>query len=265
MSAKNGTLTIENTTMDYICFGSGSRNLIILPGLGDGLRTVKGTALAMAAMYRMFARDFTVYALSRRNCLPEGFSTRDMARDVILAMDALGIEKADFFAVSMGGMIAQYAAIDYPNRVGKLVLAVTSSQPNPILKQSIALWMDQARRSDHIALMDSNLQLIYSEAYYRKNKRLIPVIAKMTKPESYDRFLIQAQACLDHNAYGQLSSITAPTLVIGAKQDKALGCEASRELAAAIPSAKLHIYPKWGHGVYEEEKDFNPRVLNFLL
>ena len=132
-NAKNGTLKISGTEMDYIRFGSGARILVMLPGLGDGLRTVKGTALAMAAMYRMFAREFTVYAFSRKNGLPEGYTTRDMARDQAEAMEQLGIRKADILGVSMGGMIAQHLAIDYPEKVGKLILTVTSDRPNPIL------------------------------------------------------------------------------------------------------------------------------------
>ena len=74
----------------------------------------------------------------------------------------------------MGGMIAQYLAIDHPHRVGKLILAVTTSRPAKLMADSISLWMDQARQNDHLALMDSNLQLIYSQEYYQKNKRLLP-------------------------------------------------------------------------------------------
>ena len=74
MRAKNGTLRISTDTMHYIRFGRGSKILIMLPGLGDGLTTVKGTALPMALMYREFAKDFTVYMISRREPLPEDFS-----------------------------------------------------------------------------------------------------------------------------------------------------------------------------------------------
>ena len=86
--AKNASLPIADTGMDYIRFGTGKEVLIMLPGLGDGLRTTKGTALPMAAMYRMFARDFTVYAFSRRDVIREGTTTKDMADDIAFAMDA---------------------------------------------------------------------------------------------------------------------------------------------------------------------------------
>jgi pimeloyl-ACP methyl ester carboxylesterase len=230
--AKNGTVKLGEITMDYIRFGNGQRTLIILPGLGDGLQTVKGTALPMALMYCCFAREFTVYAFSRRNDLPDGFSTRAMAADLAAAMEQMEIEKADFLGVSMGGMIAQYVAIDHPEKVGKLILTVTSAGPNPILTESINEWVNYANGADHVAFMDSNLRRIYSEDYYRKNKWLVPIMGKLTKPKSYDRFFIQANACLTHNALEELGRIQSSVLVIGGEKDKALGGEASREIAA---------------------------------
>ena len=139
-NAKNGTVTIANAQMEYIRFGSGNRVLIMLPGLGDSLRSMKGAALPMAVMYRMFAKDFTVYVFSRKGNLTEGYTTRDMAADQAQAMEKLGIPKADIFGVSMGGMIAQHLAADYPEKVNKLILAVTSSRPNPILRESVGEW-----------------------------------------------------------------------------------------------------------------------------
>ena len=255
-NAKNGTVNLDGTDMDYIRFGSGEKHLVILPGLGDGLQTVKGTAIPMAVMYRIFAKDYTVWAFSRKNVLPEGSTTRDMARDQAQAMEKLGIDQADVFGVSMGGMIAQHLAIDYPEKVGKLVLTVTCPRPNPILEESIGEWVDCAKRG--------NVRRIYSEGYYRKNKWLVPIMGKLTKPKSYDRFLIQTEACLHHDAYENLPLIRAKTLVIGGEKDLALGGEASREIAARIPGAQLRMYDQWGHGVYEEARDFNRTVLDFL-
>ena len=264
-NAKNGTLSMDGTTMEYIRFGSGNRILIMLPGLGDSLRSMKGTALPMALMYRMFARAFTVYAFSRKTDLPKGYTTRDMARDQAKAMDALGIERADIFGVSMGGMIAQWLAIDFPEKVGKLVLTVTSARPNPILEASIDEWVALAKAGDHAAFLESNLRRIYSERYYRKNKWLLPLLGVLTKPGSYERLFVQAEACLTHHAFPDLPRITAPTLVIGGEKDLALGGDASREIAGAIPGAGLKMYPEWGHGLYEEATDFNGLLLNALL
>ena len=93
---------------------------------------------------------------------------------------------------------------------------------------------------------------------------MVPMIGRLTKPKSYDRFFVQAHACFEHHAAEYLSHITAPTLVIGGEQDLSLSGEASHKIAAAIPGAKLHMYEKLGHGLYDEAKDFQSVILKFL-
>ena len=265
LRAHNGTLALKNGEMDYIRFGRGAKTLIMLPGLGDSLRSIKGAALPMALLYRRFAREYTVYSFSRKHPLCEGCTTRGLADDQIEAMDILGISKADLIGVSMGGMISQQLAVNYPERIGKLVLAVTCAEQNPLLVESVNEWMDCARRGDHKALMESNLRRIYSAAYYRRNKWLLPVVGRLMKPRTYERFFIQAQACLTHDTMRQLSKVRSETLVIGGEKDNALGGEASRKMAAVIPGAELKMYPDGGHGLYDEEKDFQKCILDFLL
>ena len=264
MHAKNGTLRLKDGSMDYIRFGCGPETLILLPGLGDSLRSIKGAVLPMALLYRRFAKRFTVYSFSRKYPLHEGCTTRDLAADQIEAMDILGIRKAHLMGVSMGGMISQQLAIHYPERIGRLVLVVTCPEPNPLLLESVDEWMDCARRNDHTALMETNLRRIYTDAYYRRNRWLVPILGALTKPRSYKRFLTQAQACKVHNTYSQLAQIRSDTLVIGGEKDMALGGEPSRKMAAAIPGARLKMYPDGGHGLYDEEKDFKQVVLDFL-
>ena len=135
---------------------------------------------------------------------------------------------------------------------------------NDTLVESTNEWISLARRGNHEAFLDSNLRRMYSDVYYRKNKWMTPVLGLLTKPKSYERFFIQAEACLTHNAAEHLPRITAPTLVIGGGKDRALGAETSRAIAAALPGAKLKMYHKWGHALYEEAKDFNHVVLAFL-
>jgi len=236
----------------------------MLPGLGDGLRTMRGTAVPMALYYRCLEKEYTVYMFSRKTELPVGYTTRDMARDLKDAMAELGIARACLVGVSMGGMIAQHFAADYPDLVEKLVLVVTCARENPTLLESLDEWTACARAGDHRALMDSNLRRIYSDNYYRKNKWMVPITGALTKPKSYERFFIMAEACRTHDAWESLPAIAAPTLVIGGDQDRSLGGEASREMAARIPGAKLKMYPQWGHGLYEEAKDFLRVVTEFL-
>ena len=263
-NAKNGSVNIGNTEMDYITFGKGSDVLVMLPGLGDGLATVKGKALAFAMAYRIFAKDYKVYLFSRKRWLKEGCSTRDMAKDQASAMRILNIQNASVLGVSQGGMVAQYLAIDYPNLVHKLVLAVTLSKQNEIIQTAVSTWVEMAKRGAYKEIVIDTAEKSYSEAYLRKNRFFFPLLGKVGKPKSFDRFLIQANSCMGHNAYQEISKIACPTLVIGGDADKIVGASAAFEIADKIKQSELYVYEGLGHAAYEEAKDFNKRVMEFL-
>lgn len=261
--AKDGNVKIDNTDMDYITFGSGGKNLVLLPGLGDGLRTVKGYAIPFALLYRKYTEDYTVYVFSRKNQLGEGYTTRDMARDTYVAMKQLDIDQADIVGVSQGGMIAQYLAIDFPEVVSKLVLVVTLSRPNETMQEVIANWTAMAKADDYIGLMRDTAEKTYSDAYLSKGKPYM-LLARAGKIKDVNRFLIMANACMSHDSHSELSKIKCPTLVVGGMEDKIVTGKASEEVAAEIEGSLLYMYEGLGHGLYEEAKDFNRRVLDFL-
>ena len=262
---KNLLIDIGGAKIPCAVFGKGKKNLIMLPGLGDGLTTVKGKAIPMALMYREFMKDFTVYMMSRREPLPEGFSTKDMAADIALFMDKLGIEKASIFGVSMGGMIAQHFAADFPEKTEKLVLVATAPKANEIMENCIPVWTEQAKNGEGAALMESNVRNMYSDEYYRKNRWLTPIIGKISVPKDPSRFLSMAKACLEHDAFSVLKYIKAPAFIIGGAEDRTVGPEGSEILAAEIPDAEIFMYPGLRHAVYDEAKDFNKRVMEFLI
>ena len=68
-NAKEQTLTIENIQMDYITFGNGTKPLLMIQGLNT--RDIKGSAVPLAMMYKIFAKEYKVYLFDRRKNLPE--------------------------------------------------------------------------------------------------------------------------------------------------------------------------------------------------
>lgn len=262
--AKNGCIRINDTNMDYICFGKGKKVLTILPGLGDGLTTVKGMALIFALIYRIYAKDYSVFIFSRKNDIPNNYSTRDMADDQAQAMESLGIADASIIGISQGGMIAQYLAVDHPELVKKLVLAVTLARQNENIQCVVNNWVFMAKRGDYKALMIDTAEKSYSENYLKTYRWLYPFLGHMGKPKDFNRFLIQANSCLRHDAYSELEKISCPTLIIGGGCDKIVGAASSLELADKIEKSELFIYSNLGHALYEEAKDFHKRVLRFL-
>ena len=263
-NAKNCKVEMGNTHMRYSVFGNGEKTLIMIPGLGDGLRTGKKLAAFYALLYGKFAKDYTVYVFSQREKMTERYSTRKMAKDLKDAMVTLGIEKADVIGVSLGGMIAQHLAADYPKMVNKLVLVVTAARKNQYTQAAISGWIEMAKRGDYRKLMVDSLKKMYTKEYLEKNSWAMAVAGKIGKPESYEHFITMAYACIYHDAYEKLSRIEAETFVIGGGLDRTLGAKASLELAEAIPNCTLKMYPQYGHALYDEAKDFNQVVLEFL-
>lgn len=262
-NAHNGNIRIGSTDCDYISFGRGKEILIMLPGVGDGFKTAKGAAVPFAMMYRKFAKHFKVYVFSRRNNIPEGFTTADMADDIADIMDSIGLEKAAVFGVSQGGMIAQQMAIRYPDKVTKLVLAVTAARPNHVMKESLGSWITMAERDDYKGIMMDTAERSYTGAYLKRGRLIYKVLAKF-KPKDYHRFITLCRSCLSHDVIDELCNICCPALIIGAGRDKVLGGEASEELHRKIPGSTLYMYKGYSHGVYEQAKDFNDRVLRYL-
>ena len=259
--AKELKLTANGMQFDYIRFGSGKKPLIMIQGLNT--RGIKGAALSLAYMYRIFAKEYTVYLFDRRPVVYDGITVRDMAADIASAMDALGLKNADVFGTSQGGMIAQYLVIDRPDLVRRLVLAVTLSRNNDTVKQVVGDWIEMAERGDMKRFVLDMAEKMYSETYVRKYRPLMPLLTILQKPKDVKRFVILAKSCLTCDTYDILDKIKCPTLVIGGKQDKVVSGVASEEIAEKLGCA-LHMYENLGHAAYEEAQDFNQMVYDFL-
>lgn len=258
---KTKSLQLGTTTMDYVSFGSGTKPLILIPGLN--VRGVRGAGLSLALMYRMFAKEYRVYVFDRKTDITEGYTVRDIAEDTAEAMKLLGLSEADVFGVSQGGMIAQYLAIDHPELVHKLVLGVTLSRNNATVEQVIADWISMAEQGDFDGFVQDMLYKMYSDAYIKKYHLLLPIAAKFSKTKDFGRFIILAKACLTCNTYDELDRIKCPVLVLGGKKDKIVTGQASEEIVEKL-QCECYMYEDLGHAAYEEAKDFNRRIYEFL-
>ena len=261
-NAKELKLTVQDMQLDYITFGNGTKPLVMIQGLNT--RGIKGAALSLAYMYRIFAKDYIVYLFDRRPVVQEGITVRDMASDIAIAMDILGITNADVFGVSQGGMIAQYLAIDRPDLVKKLVLAVTLSQNNDTVKQIINHWIEMAEQGAMKELVADMAAKMYSDAYVKRYRPFMPLLTILQKPKEVQRFVILAKACLTCNTYKVLDRIKCPVFVLGGKQDQVVTGAASEEIAEKL-GCRIYMYDRLGHAAYEEAKDFNRIVYDFLI
>ena len=250
--------------MDYVTFGKGKDPLVIIPGLGDGLQTVKGKAQLFSLSYRLLAMRYKIYVFSRINELRQGYTTRDMAADVAEAMETLNLDTAYVMGISQGGMIAQWLVVDFPERVQRLILTVTTAKPSQLARERIEYWQKLSQSGNFKHLMLDIAKHSYTQKSYQKWRLLYNVMGIFGRIKDKKRIDIQAVSCLKHDSLAFLEKINCPTLIIGAEKDDVLGVDGSLVLHQHIKDSQLTILPECGHALYEQNKDFQKRVLVFL-
>ena len=107
------------------------------------------------------------------------------------------------------------------------------------------------------------LEKMYSDAYVKRYRPFLPLLTIIQKPKDVKRFAILAKSCLTCDIYEDLNKINCPVFVIGGGKDKVVTAEASEEIAQKL-NCKIYMYDNLGHAAYEEAKDFNQVVLDFL-
>ncbi len=255
------TACADGAETDWFKFGSGSRTMVILPGLS--LLSVCENADAVASAYSVFAEEYTVYLIDRRKKLPSVYSVEDMARDTAAVFDELGIRGAYVLAISQGGMIAQLIAAQRPELVSALVLGSTAASISGSHRAQIMSWVDAAEHGDAHNMVMGFAGAVYSEQYFRKNRKAFETLAKILTREQLDRFVILAGSSESFDIRDRTGGITCPTLVIGGGKDMILGAESSREIAGRL-GCELYIYENGCHASYDEESDYKDRVMGFF-
>ena len=259
---KSGKIKIDDFDISYISFGNGKKILIIIPGLG--FKIIRGMAILFYLMYKELACNYKVYLIGRRNITPDGYTTRDMANDVLFCMDHFKIDKADVVGISQGGMIAQHLVLENQERINKLVLVVTIARYDDIMKESIENWISLIQEKKYKEMRLDSIEKSFSEDSVKKTKLAYKILGIIERNPGYDSYVNDAKACVTHNTFDDINKIKVPTLIIGSKKDRVLGYKGSIDLAEKIKGSELYIYDGYSHGVFIEAKDFNKRVIDFL-
>jgi pimeloyl-ACP methyl ester carboxylesterase len=242
--------------LPFVRLGDGPRTLVIFPALGDAVRDVTDLAWRLAWYYRGFASDYRVYLISRKRGLPPGYTTRQMAADYAEAFEESIGGPADVLGLSMGGLIAQHFAADFPQYVRRLVIGVAAYRLGAEGERMVRRWSTLAQEhrwrelySDNVALTYTGFRrTLYGFLMRLVSERLLP------KPANPSAYVVSAEACLDHDAAGRLAAIRAPTLVIGGMRDELFPEPLLRETAQLVPEATLRLIEDTGHGAFHERK-----------
>jgi len=253
----------QGTKIYWDELGTGVPVLLIM-GLGYPSSMWHRTRPALSASYRTIAFDNRGVGQSD---VPSGpYSIAGMASDAAAVLDASGIRTAHVFGVSMGGMIAQEFALQYPSRVQSLILGCTApGGPNAQRAEPAALEMLRAAsQMTRQQAAEAAIPFIYDAATPR---HLIDedIAQRLPWLPNQAGYLAQLQAILAWESFSRLPRITAPTLVIHGKNDRLVPPGNGEMIAARIPSAQLVLLERAGHlFLTDQTQAAHKKILAFL-
>jgi 3-oxoadipate enol-lactonase len=243
-------------------------------GNGEPILLIMGLGYPAIAWYRtrpVLAKEFRTIAFDNRGVgrsdrPPGPYPIPLMASDAAAVLDAAGVENAHVYGVSMGGMIAQEFALQYPKRVRSLILGCTAAGgPTAIRAEADATKMLMARASMTAEeAARAAVPFIYDPG---TPQNLIDEDTEVRRPwfPHPDAYNAQLQGIFAWEAYSRLANIPAPTLVIHGETDRLVPAGNGKLIAEKIPGAKLVLLPHASHIFSTDQPTASHRaVLEFL-
>lgn len=260
-------------TMDHVTLGDGTRLAYRFDGAPDApvllLSNSLGTDHGMwAPQMEGLAQHFRVLRYDQRghgaSDAPPGAASMDrLGRDVIELLDALGLRKAHFCGLSLGGMVGQWLAVHAPERIGKLILANTSAYMGPP-----SGW--QARIEGVLAhgmapLAQASIGRWFTPAFPDAAPEAVAPIHAMLLANTPSGYAACCAAIRDMDQRPTAHLNRLPTLVIAGAEDLATPVEASRFLVEAATDARLIVLADAAHlSNVEQAGAFLDEMLSFL-
>ncbi len=264
MASLKITTGYSRNGLPYVRMGSSERVLVIFDGLDFTHKPPSTLELRLTGglMKRLVAGDFTVYQVRRKPGLPAYYSIGEMSDDYAVMIEEEFGGPVDIMGLSTGGPIAQHFAVDHPELVRHLVLAMTGYRLNEngkLLQRQVGHLTREGRWRAAAALMATAMFSGLTGLLFKSMFWLFGRLA-FGCPSTPSDGLVEIEAEDKHDFKEHLAEIKVPTLVIGGDKDFFYPI---RETAEGIHDAKLVLYEGIGHTAMMK-REFSADVLAFL-
>jgi len=239
--------------------------LLLIMGLGYAHQMWHRTIPLVSKYFRTILLDNR--GVGQSDVPPGPYPIPTMAADAAAVLDAAGVESANVYGVSMGGMIAQEFALQYPERVRKLILGCTACGGPKVVRAEPEVNQVLMMRGNMTVEegIEAAVPYIYDAGTPRARIDEDLAIRRVTypKPEAY---VYQLQGILAWESYSRLAQMKAPTLVIHGETDRLVPAGNGRLIAESIPGSNLVMLPHASH-IYttDQPEASHNAVLDFLL
>ena len=257
---------IRNLSFFYELIGQGEP-LVMIRGVGSNVDHWYDQVPTLSKKFQLLVFDNRGIA---RSSDPGGpFTIQDMAADTIALMKAAGIKRAHVLGYSMGGMIAQEMALNFPHTIAGLILAATDcgiSQRIKAKPEATHLFSEMIRLGTNEAKLAA-AHCLFAKQTFETNPQVIQRYADVSQrfPAPQKMLAKQWAAVTQHDACDRLAHIASPTLAITGSEDVLIPPQNAALLAQKIPDAQMVSIDGGGHlFLIEQPRQFNTAVINFL-
>lgn len=256
--------TSDSTQLYFETLGNETGEpLLLINGQGGDHTGWDGVRDDFAGHYRVIVFDHRGTGQSDKPS-EAPYSTRGFAQDVIAILDHLDIPRAHAYGVSMGGRICQWLGIDWPDRIGALILGCTTPGNAHGVRRPPEVDALMTSRSDDPDTAMALLETVFSPAWIAAHlDEIRQTWERPPIPEYAQR--LHYLASEGHDTWDLLPTISAPTLVIHGSEDRLNPTENAYLLAERIPNAELYIVAGGRHGYFVEYHEEASRVVNAFL
>ncbi|KQQ62594.1 3-oxoadipate enol-lactonase [Pseudomonas sp. Leaf127] len=237
--------------------------LVLSNSLGTDLHMWDAQMPAFTEHFRVLRYDTRGHG---RSLVTEGpYSIEQNGRDVLALLDALDIDKVSFLGLSMGGLIAQWLAINAPQRLHRVVLCNTAAKI-----ASAEIWNPRIEtvlrdgQAAMVALRDASISRWFTPEFVEREPALVEPIVGMLAQTSPQGYAASCAAVRDADYREQIASITLPVLVVCGTQDPVTTPEHGRFMVERIKGARQVDLHAAHLSSVEADEAFTRPILAFL-
>jgi 3-oxoadipate enol-lactonase len=243
--------------------GGGGEAVLLAHAIGCDHRMWDDLAGVLARSFRVVRIDVRGHGKSPVPQRP--YSLEGLAGDALAVLDRLGIGKAHWVGLSLGGMIGQAFALEHGGRLGRLVLANTTSSYGA---EGRAMWEARAKAvadGGVAAIKDLAMARYFSAEFRERHPGAVAKVGKRFLETPAEGYMGCCDAIGELDYTADLPRIHARTLVIAGGKDAGTPPAMSEVIADRIPGARLAIIPGAAHlSAVESPTEFNALVRDFL-
>ncbi len=225
-------------------------SLVLIHGLGGDLHVWDAEAPALAQHHRVLRYDVRGCGASDKP--PGPYSPVQFAHDLDMLLAERDIADAHVVGISMGGVIAQRFALDYPARVRSLVLISTSSE---VGDKAVAAWRRLAEviERDGFDARSADASRAFSPGFAARHPEIVAETGRRNASNDPRAYAATARAVSDYNWTAELSRVRVPTLILQGLDDQLTPPGGAVKMSRVLAQSRLLLIPEAGHNLPLEQ------------